>query len=171
MSPACRCASATSPWCTSSSSTTRRCGWPTTSPRRCACAAPPISRRACGPWPNACISSTCWTAIRPNCPAASSSAWRWRARWSRTRRWCCWTNRWSTWTTSCAKPCAKSWPACSPRGARPWSMPPPSPPRPCCWAAIPRCSTPAGCCNTVRPPRSSIAPIPSGWRGPSAIPP
>ena len=33
-----------------------------------------------------CTSTRSWSAIRPSCPAASSSARRWRARWPRTRR-------------------------------------------------------------------------------------
>jgi glycerol transport system ATP-binding protein len=37
--------------------------------------------------------------------AASSSAARWPARWSRTRGWCCWTSRSPTSTTSCARNC------------------------------------------------------------------
>ncbi len=42
--------------------------------------------RACASWPGGCISTTCWTAIRPSSPAGSSSAWHWRARWPRRRR-------------------------------------------------------------------------------------
>ena len=45
-------------------------------------------------------------AIRPNCPAASSSAWRWRApSWS-NRRCCCSTSRCPTSTPTCARRCA-----------------------------------------------------------------
>ena len=32
-------------------------------------------------WRRGCTSTTWSSAIRPSCPAASSSAWRWRARW------------------------------------------------------------------------------------------
>ena len=38
-----------------------------------------------------------------NCPAASASAWRWRARWRGGRRCCCSTSRWRRSTRSCAK--------------------------------------------------------------------
>ena len=32
-----------------------------------------------------------------SCPAASASAWRWRARWSTSRACCCWTSRSARW--------------------------------------------------------------------------
>jgi glycerol transport system ATP-binding protein len=37
-------------------------------------------------WPRSCTSSPFSIAFRPSCPAASSSAWRWRVRWPRKRR-------------------------------------------------------------------------------------
>ncbi len=40
-------------------------------------------------------------ARRPSCPAASSSGWRWPARWSSSHRCCCWTSRCRTSTRSC----------------------------------------------------------------------
>ena len=44
-------------------------------------------------YPRCCKSSICSTASRPSFPAASSSAFPWRARWSRSRTCCCSTNR------------------------------------------------------------------------------
>ena len=46
-----------------------------------------------------------------NCRVASSSAWRWRARSSSSRRCSCWTSHCPTWTRSCACRCGVScWP-------------------------------------------------------------
>ena len=42
------------------------------------------------------------TGIPPRFPAASSSAWRWRARWPSSRRHCCSTNRFPRWIRICA---------------------------------------------------------------------
>jgi ABC-type Fe3+/spermidine/putrescine transport system ATPase subunit len=41
-------------------------------------------------------------ASRISFPAASASAWRWRARWSSARACCCSTSRWRRSTRSCA---------------------------------------------------------------------
>ena len=41
-------------------------------------------------------------AIRASSRAASSSGWRWRARWSHDRRCSCWTSRWARSTRSSA---------------------------------------------------------------------
>ena len=43
-------------------------------------------RSVCRSSPSGCTSRAFSIAIRPNFPAASSSAWRWRARWPRARR-------------------------------------------------------------------------------------
>ena len=48
------------------------------------------------------------TAPRPSCRAASSSASRWRGRWSTSPRCCCSTSRSATSTPSCASRCASS---------------------------------------------------------------
>jgi hypothetical protein len=51
------------------------------------------------------------SAIRMNSPVASSSAWRWPARWRPSRGCCCWMSRFptSTWT------CVNAWPRkCAP---------------------------------------------------------
>ena len=45
-------------------------------------------------------------SCRRNCPAASSSAWRWRARWCSARRRCCSTSRSRRSTPRCASKCA-----------------------------------------------------------------
>jgi ABC-type transport system involved in cytochrome c biogenesis ATPase subunit len=71
------------------------------------------------------------------CPAASSSAARWRGRWSSARRWYCWMNRWSTSTTSCARNCVRNWRRCLPMAAPRWCTPPPSRRKRCCWAGTP----------------------------------
>ena len=60
---------------------------------------------------------------RTPCPAACSSAWRWRAHWRRVRACCCWTNPSrastprcaSTWASRCARSC------CAPGPPRCWS--------------------------------------------------
>ncbi len=46
------------------------------------------------------------TAIRPNFPAASGSAWRWPAHWPSSRRCCCSTSRSAPSTPRCARSCA-----------------------------------------------------------------
>ncbi len=118
-SPASRCRSATSRWSTSSSSTTRTSASSTTSPRRCASAACRAAeiKAASAASPSCCSSRRCSTAGRASCPAASSSAPRWRARWSRTPTWSCSTSRWPTSTTSCARSCATSCRGCLPTAA------------------------------------------------------
>ena len=49
-------------------------------------AQPATSPRGSPSWPPSCTSSPSWSACRPSCRAASSSAWRWHARWPRRRR-------------------------------------------------------------------------------------
>ena len=56
------------------------------------------------------------TNIRPSCPAASSSGWRWRARWPPRPACCCWTNRCPPWTRGCATSCATNSRACKTPG-------------------------------------------------------
>ena len=51
--------------------------------------------------------------------AASSSGWRWRGRWRRGRRCCCWTSRCRRSTSSCARRCRSSSSGCSTRPASP----------------------------------------------------
>ena len=60
---------------------------------------------ACSP---PCSSTTSPIARRPSSPAASSSAWRSRARWRCSRRCSCSTSRCRTSTRSCARRCASS---------------------------------------------------------------
>ena len=50
---------------------------------------PAGSKRRCR-W---CISRITASANPTSFPAASGNAWRWPARWSRSQRCCCWTNR------------------------------------------------------------------------------
>ena len=52
-------------------------------------------------WRGWCRSRSCSTAGRRSCRAASSSAWRWPARWSRSRSSCCSTSRSPTSTPRC----------------------------------------------------------------------
>lgn len=48
----------------------------------------------------------------------------------------CWTNPSSTWTTSCARGCARNWSTfCGPNARRSSSTPPPTRARPCRWAS------------------------------------
>jgi putrescine transport system ATP-binding protein len=67
----------------------------------------------CSTW---CRWATWPSASRTSCPAASSSAWRWRGRWPRGRSCCCWTSRWARWT-SCARRCSWNWSTSSNRRA------------------------------------------------------
>ena len=63
-----------------------------------------------------------WARGAPgSCPAGSSSAWPWPARWSTARRCCCWTSRWRRWTASCAATCRSSCRTCSATSASPSS--------------------------------------------------
>ena len=55
------------------------------------------------------------SGCRRSCPAASSSASRWRARWCSSRRCCCSTSRCRTSTRSCAAACARRSASCSSR--------------------------------------------------------
>ena len=55
------------------------------------------------------------SASPPSCPAASSSASRWPARWSTTRARCCSTSRSARSTSSCARRCSSSSSASSAR--------------------------------------------------------
>ena len=48
-----------------------------------------------------------------NCPAGSSNAWRWRARWSSAPNYCCSMSRWRRSTRSCASTRSSSWPTCN----------------------------------------------------------
>jgi ABC-type sugar transport system ATPase subunit len=57
---------------------------------------------------NSCSCPMSATAIRNNCPAASSSALRWPARSSSSRTCCCWTNRFRRSMPICARTCASS---------------------------------------------------------------
>ena len=66
---------------------------------------------------------------RASFPAASSSAPRSRARWSRTPTSSCSTSRSPISTTSCARSFATSCRSCSPARNASWSMRPPSRPR------------------------------------------
>ena len=56
-------------------------------------------------------------AARRSSPAASSSASRWRARWSTARARCCSTSRSARWTCACAASCRSSSSASSRRSA------------------------------------------------------
>ena len=60
-------------------------------------------------------------AIRPSCPAASSSAWRSRARSWSSRRCCCSTSRCRTSTPTCARRCASRSAGCTTSSASPRS--------------------------------------------------
>ena len=60
-------------------------------------------------------------ACRANCPAASSSASRWRAPSCWSRRCCCSTSRCPTWMPSCAGTCATKSASCSRACRSPWS--------------------------------------------------
>ena len=84
-------------------------------------------------------------------PAASSSAPRSRARWSRIPISSCSTSRSPTSTTSCARSCATSCRSSSPGASASSSMPRPSRPRRCCSAATRRRCTRGG--DAVRPDR------------------
>ncbi len=61
--------------------------------------------------------SSAWSATtracRASCPAASSSAWRWRARWCWSRACCCSTSRCPTSTRACGARCARRSARCS----------------------------------------------------------
>ena len=52
-------------------------------------------------------------ACRANCPAASSSGWRWRARWCWSRPCCCSTSPCPTWMRGCDARCARRSARCS----------------------------------------------------------
>jgi len=60
--------------------------------------------------------------IRTNCRAGSSSGRRWRGRWRRGRRWCCWTSRSPGSISGCGAGCAPTWSGCcgSPGRRRSW---------------------------------------------------
>ncbi len=74
-------------------------------------------------------------------PAASSSAPPSLALSSSARPWCCSMSRSPILTTSCVRSCVPNCRACSPKPARSWSTPRPSPAKRCCSAAIPpRCT-------------------------------
>ena len=76
---------------------------PTSSPR-CRRATPPASVRA-----------------GSGCPAASASAWRWRARCCATRASCCWTRPPARWTPRARRRCRRRWRGCG-AGAPPSSI-------------------------------------------------
>ena len=69
------------------------------------------------------------TAIRASCRAASSSAWRWRARWWSSPRPCCSTSRCPISTPICARRCASRCAGCTTNTATPRSMSPTTSPR------------------------------------------
>ena len=102
-------------------------------------------------------------ACRRSCPAASSSASRLPARWSRRRRSCCSTSRWSTSTTSCARSCAARSARSSATAPRPWSTRRPSRRKRCCSAATRSCWTPGACCRAARRWTSIAVRRRSGW--------
>jgi len=66
-------------------------------PARRACDA---GRRGAASWSG--LAGSAAPTTRTSCPAASSSAWPWRAPWRRARACCCWTSPSPTWTWSCA---------------------------------------------------------------------
>ena len=59
-----------------------------------------------------------------SCPAASSSGWRWHARWSTGRRCSCSTSLWRPSTASCGATCRSNCRTCSTRSASPSSWSP-----------------------------------------------
>jgi hypothetical protein len=69
-------------------------------------AEPVGDRRARGAPRASSTSTSCWTATRASCRAASASAWPWAAPSCATRRCSCSTSRCPTWTPSCAWRCA-----------------------------------------------------------------
>ena len=56
---------------------------------------------------------------RASCPAASASAWRWRARWRSSRACCCSTSRSARSTPRCARNCAAGCARCTTRSTSP----------------------------------------------------
>ena len=72
-------------------------------------------------------------STRTRCPAASSSAWRWPARWPSRRGCCCSTSRCPRWTPRCASSCATRSAASSSSSASPRSSSPTTRRRRCRW--------------------------------------